>query len=168
MERSRNWVQSRNCLIIFVVFYFVRLFFSVLACVGGGRMSIRNALISAKRGERRQWRSFSFRCGSKTPEIYSRENPRSQVGTENPLTRCPGRIRTRAKRWTPRQDIHQPDRHLHNSEIFSKAQFRVCPFIFQLQIPSLLILVAAIGLRKDHSDKNFAGRTQLRFETSGQ
>ncbi len=27
--------------------------------------------------------SFSFRCGRKTPENCSRENPRNQVGTEN-------------------------------------------------------------------------------------
>ena len=35
--------------------------------------------------KRRGWRHFSFRCGRKTPENYSRENPRSQVGTENPI-----------------------------------------------------------------------------------
>ncbi len=30
-------------------------------------------------------RSFSFRCGRKTPENFSTESARNQVGTENPI-----------------------------------------------------------------------------------
>ncbi len=45
----------------------------------------------------------NFRCGRKTPENYSRENPRHQAGTENP-------IHIVAPRWDsnqgPRGGIH--------------------------------------------------------------
>ena len=45
---------------------------------------ILNALLRAKRDERSNADTSVLDVGGKTQENYSRENPRSQVGTENP------------------------------------------------------------------------------------
>ena len=59
--------------------------------------------------ERRQ-RSFSLRCGRKThAENDSRENPRSQVGYENPInTVPPSGFEPGFKRWKAKKDTTTP------------------------------------------------------------
>ena len=49
--------------------------------------------------------SSSFRCGRKTPENCSRENPRSQVGTEN-------QTELGLQRWKAGKDITTPTREV--------------------------------------------------------
>ena len=88
---------------------------------------------------RRWWRNFSFRCGRITLENYSRENLRSQVGSENPILIVPpGGIRTRVPEveskainslQRTKQSVEQYLYKMQNSKVkknWLHALFEVC------------------------------------------
>ncbi len=59
--------------------------------------------------DRRQGWDFKFQCERKTPENYSKENPRNQAGTENPIHIMPPvGFEPGSQRWEASQDTTRP------------------------------------------------------------